>query len=284
MSKKTKTERKGVVPRSNAILSLLVETDDQSNRNVDAEHFFSVAENWLRALQAFASERGEKVTWEIVALQKSSALVKVRPVAVKTRKPIPELARNWDAGVREIKKTGKAPKFFPMTALGALDDFVRALPQNVVVSINTGASKAAVPIDAETQGRVREALDLAATAVPREYSVRGTLRGRLATLNSWNPTERTFRLQLPLSPAKPVICVYRDERLVRELGAGFEGTVEVSGVLHYRREEPWPSRAEVDGINVLPSHPAVLLADLINLLPLPKGQDSVSYVRSLRDA
>lgn len=58
-------------------LSLKLETTDKKRRNVDADDFFCAAEKWLRALKAFAKERGEHVTWEIVDLQKSSALVQV---------------------------------------------------------------------------------------------------------------------------------------------------------------------------------------------------------------
>ena len=112
--------------------------------------------------------------------------------------------------------------------------------------------------------------------------MRGTLRGRLAILNSWNPAERSFRLQFPLSPTKPVNCIYRDERLVNELGSGFEGIVEVSGLLHYRRGDLWPHRADVDAITILSHQRLVSLKDLVGLHPLPAGQDSVSYVRSLK--
>lgn len=120
--------------------------------------------------------------------------------------------------------------------------------------------------------------------IPLQYSVRGKLRGRLAVLNSWNPQERFFRLQIPLAPGKPVICTYRDEELVSALGAGFEGVVEVEGLFHYRREEVWPNRAEITGIRILAREQMRSLQDLVGLFRLPEGQDSVSYVRSLRDA
>lgn len=131
---------------------------------------------------------------------------------------------------------------------------------------------------------MEEAVNAASLAVPREYSVRGNLRGRLAVLNSWNPEDRSFRLQVTLAPGKPVNCTYRDEHLVNELGAGFEGVAEIDGLLHYRREEIWPHRAEVDAIRVLAREQVTPLKELVGILRLPRGQDSVSYIRSVRDA
>jgi hypothetical protein len=72
--------------------------------------------------------------------------------------------------------------------------------------------------------------------------------------------------------------------LVTELGYGFEGIVEVEGLLHYRREGIWPYKAEIDRIYVLTREQTVSLKDLVGLLRLPEGQDSVSYIRRVRDA
>src|ERR1039458_9925869 len=95
-------------------LSLKLETTEKGRRNVDADDFFYTAEKWLRALKTFAKERGEHVKWEIVGLQKSSALVQVQPVKVKTGKPAPSLVKSWEKGLRQIEKTGKpAPAFTP---------------------------------------------------------------------------------------------------------------------------------------------------------------------------
>jgi hypothetical protein len=168
--------------------------------------------------------------------------------------------------------------------LQALQDFVKAVPTDSTVTLGDGTKKKPLLVTAETQRRVEQAVAAASSAVPHEYSVRGKLRGRLAVLNSWNPDERSFRLQVTLAPGKPVFCTYRDEHLVNELGSGFEGVAEVDGLLHYRREEVWPHRAEVDAISVLGREQVASLKDLVGLLQLPRGQDSVSYVRSLRDA
>src|SRR5215472_7116561 len=87
-------------------LSLKLETTDKNRRNVDADDFFLAAEKWLRALKTFAREQGEHVKWEIVDLRKSSALVEVQPVKVKSGKPAPALVRHWEQGIRKIEKTG----------------------------------------------------------------------------------------------------------------------------------------------------------------------------------
>jgi hypothetical protein len=270
--------------RATPALSLLVQPAEQRQRNVNAEQFFALADRWLKALQAFASDTGQRVTWEIVELKKSSAFVQVRPVEPQTRKPVPALVRKWDSGLREVERTGRPPRNFTANSLGALQEFVRSVPPDSAVTLGDGSKKKPLTITAKTQRRVEEAVAAVSATVPAEYSVRGKLRGRLAILNSWNPAERHFRLQIPLAPGKPVTCTYKDEHLVSELGSEFEGVVEVEGLLHYRREEVWPHRAEVDAIRVLSREKVASLKDLVGLLPLPEGQDSVSYIRSLRDA
>jgi hypothetical protein len=284
VKKTTSGEKKARTPRSAPVLSLLVESVDQGYRNVNAEYFFASAERWLKALQAFASDTGQRVTWEIVELKKSSAFVQVRPVEPLTRRPIPALARQWEAGVRQLEQTGRPPEGFKANSLGALQDFVKGVPPDAIVTLGNGSKKKSILITAQTQRRIEEAVAAVSSAVPLEYSVRGKLRGRLAVLNSWNQEDRSFRLQVPLAPGKPVTCSYKEEHLVTKLGSGFEGVVEVDGLLHYRREEVWPYKAEISEIRVLTGEQTVSLKDLVGLLQLPKGQDSVSYIRSVRDA
>jgi hypothetical protein len=102
-------------------------------------------------------------------------------------------------------------------------------------------------------------------------------------LDSWKPKERSFTLQLPLAPNQPVKCTYVDRQLVEKLGGSFEGTVEITGKLHYKPDHPWPSAVEVENIRPLNKVP-VSLKDLAGLVTLPPGINSVSYVRSVRDA
>jgi hypothetical protein len=137
MSKPTRE----LIPKSSQdqlSLSLKLETTDRNKPNVDADDFFLAAEKWLRALTIFAKEQGEHVKWEIVDLRKASALVEVQPVRVKSGKPVPNLVRKWELGLRRVEQTGKpAPKFTP-EALSGLHDFVFSIPTNTVASIGTG--------------------------------------------------------------------------------------------------------------------------------------------------
>jgi hypothetical protein len=285
MARKSPSDEKKPRKRTPPSLSLHVEPAEGERRNVDAEQFFMLAERWLRSLKAFASDTGKHVKWEIVELKKASALVQVRPVEMQSLKPIPSLVRQWDKGLRELQKTGCPPQGFTSASLQTLQDFVRAVPTDSTVTLGDGTKKKKpFLVNAETQRRVEEAIASVSLLAPQEYSVRGKLRGRIAILNSWNPEERSFRLQVTLAPGKQVVCTYRDEHLVNQLGSGFEGVAEVDGLLHYRREEVWPHRVEVDAIRVLAREQVASLRDLVGILQLPRGQDSVSYVRSLRDA
>lgn len=265
-------------------LSLKIETTDSKSHNVNVDDFFKTAEKWLSALKAFALEQGELVTWEIVELKKSSAFIQVQPIKVKTQKPAAKLVKTWDDGLRRIEKTGRPPAKFSSTSLAALEEFVFSVPQNTVVSVGNGRPDASLTITALTQRRVEEAAHRRPVETPREYVSHGSVRGRLAVLDSWKPEERSFHLQLPLAPDKHVKCTYRDPALVSSLGGGFEGTVEITGLLSYKPNQPWPFAADVDRIRVLPRTPEVSLRDLVGLIHLPEGLDSVSYVRSVRDA
>ena len=264
-------------------LSFKLESTNREKPNVDADDFFSAAEKWLRALKVFAKEQGENVTWEIVDLKKASALVEVQPVKVKTGKPAFALVKSWKEGVEKIERTGRpAPKFTP-EALAALHDFAFSIPQNVLASIGNGAEERhrLTPV---TQKRIEQAMATFPAEQKQEYVSQGSVRGLLAVLDSWDLKERSFRLKLPMAPTKPVKCTYQDVSLASELGEGFEGMVEITGTLHYKPQQPWPYAADVDRITVLPRKPTVSLKDLVGLIKLPGEQDSVSYIRSLRDA
>lgn len=270
--------------QSSRTLSLKVEASGRKHQHVDADVFLTTAEKWLHALKAFAVEQGEHVMWELVDLRRSSALIEVQPVKLKNHKPVGALVKNWEEGLRKIERTGRAPSKFSTSSLSALADFVVSVPPDAIVSIGNSVSTERLQVTALTQRRVGEAARDLPLQMPLEYSSQGSVRGRLAVLDSWNPDERSFRLQLPLAPNKPVKCVYRDASLVTELGEGFEGVVEITGQLRYKPDQPWPYFADVDRIRVLPRTTKSHLRDLVGLIHLPEGHDSVSYIRSVRDA
>ena len=144
--------------------SLKLETTDRNRPNVDAADFFFAAEKWLRALKIFAKEQGEHVKWEIVDLRKSSALMEVQPVKVKSGKPAPALVRQWEQGLKKIEETGKpVPKFTP-ESLSALHDFVFSIPTNTIVSFGNGPASERHKVTPLTQRRVEQAV----TAFPPE--------------------------------------------------------------------------------------------------------------------
>jgi hypothetical protein len=263
-------------------VSLKLESVDKKHPNVDAEEFLETAEKWLRALKTFATEQGERVKWEIVELKKASAFIEVKPVKAKTGAPLPALVKSWHEGLEKIEKTGNpAPKFSP-ESLMALRAFVLSVPQDSKVFVGSGSQFH--QITSVTQKRIEQAAVHFPQQETGEYVSRGSIRGRLAVLDSWNPKDRSFRLQLPLAPNKPVECTYPENSLSSELGEGFDGMVEVTGLLKYQPSQPWPYAADVESIRVLPRKPKVTLQDLVGLVRLPEGQDSTSYVRGLRDA
>lgn len=278
-----KPSRRKTTKQSLPSLSLKIESIDAKSPYVDADDFLSTAEKWLKSLKAFAAEQGQQVKWEIVGLRQSSALIEVQPVKVKTGKPSTVLAKRWDEGIRKMERTGRPAAGFRPQSLVALKEFVSSLPENAVVKVGNGHFGERLQLTALTQRRVEEASRLLPVPPNREYSTRGSIRGRLAVLDSWKPEQRFFNLQLPLAPNQPVKCTYVDKELVSRLGDSFEGTVEISGRLHYKPDRPWPFAVDVENIRPLNKAP-VGLKDLVGLIKLPAELDSVSYIRSVRDA
>jgi hypothetical protein len=280
-TRRKKTDEQPLQPTQPS-LSLKIESGDDKHPHVDADDFLTTAEKWLRSLKAFATEQGKAIRWEIVDLRKSSAFIEVQPITIKTQKPAVTLVKQWEEGLRRIERTGRPAAGFKPQSLAALKDFVSNLPKDVIVKVGNHASEP-LQLTALTQRRVEEAAKRMPVAQKTEYSTRGSIRGRLAVLDSWKPEERSFTLQLPLAPSQPVKCTYVDQQLVTKLGDSFEGTVEITGKLHYKPDRPWPSSAEVESIRPLNKVP-VSLKELAGLVTLPPGINSVSYVRSVRDA
>jgi hypothetical protein len=247
---------------------------------VDADAFLETAEKWLKALKTFASEQGKQVTWQITDLRKSSAFMAVAPVTIKGNKPTPALVKKWEQGLRKIENTGRPASGFTPASLVALKEFVSCIPQDMAVTLDNYSNQP-LHVTALTQRRVEEASRFLPVE-KREYSTRGSIRGRLAVLNSWKQDERFFTLQIPLAPTQQIRCTYTDSHLVERLGTAFEGPVEITGKLQYQPDRPWPVSVEVEAIRPLNRTP-VGLQELAGLIALPNGVDSVAYVRGLRD-
>lgn len=261
-------------------LTLVVKPLDDPERPVEAEQFLQAATKWLKSLTSFASDSGLEVRWEIAELRRSSALLEVIPVDVRTGIIANSIAGEWKRVVREIEATGVSPKEFSPNTVRDLEHFTSAA-NTLAVAISAGDEIAAQPITVTTQKRLKEAVS---TLPSEEYKQSGTIRGRLAVLNSWNPEERWFRLRIPLAPEKQVRCVYHDENLISDLGDTFEKLVDVTGMLHYRNDEIWPSLIEVASIRKFPKLSLDRFLSEMKPIPLPVGMDSVACIRSLRDA
>lgn len=260
-------------------LTLVVKPLDDPEHSVDAEQFLQTATKWLTSLASFALDSGLHVRWEIAELKRSSALLEVIPVDVRTGLIADSVAKQWKKVVRDVETTGLSPKEISSATVRDMEHFTAAA-NNMTLVVSSGDDPVIQPITVSTQKRFKDAI----AALPtEEFKQHGTVRGRLAVLNSWNPTERWFRLRLPLAPDKQVRCVYTDEGLISDLGNTFEKLVDVTGLMHYKDSEIWPSVIEVQSVRKLPE---LSLEDfLANMMPIPvpAGMDSVSCVRSLRD-
>lgn len=173
-------------------LTLVVKPADDPDRPVDAERFLETATKWLASLASFASDSGHNVRWEIAELKRSSALLEVVPVDVSTGLVAASIAISWSEAVREIERSGSAPAHFRPATIRDIEQFA-SVASDLTTTVRAGEDSAAWPISVMTQKRLKDAV----AALPSdEYVLEGTIRGRLAVLNSWNPKERWFRLRL----------------------------------------------------------------------------------------
>jgi hypothetical protein len=261
-------------------LTLIVKPVDDPEHPVDAKQFLETASRWLASLTTFASESGLSIRWEIAELRRSSALLEVVPIDTITGIIAQSVARGWGGAMQEMESQGFAPAGISPNTVRAIEHFA-ASANDLAITISSGDEHFSKPVTPQTQKRLKEAV----AALPsEEYSQEGTIRGSLAVLNSWNSEDRWFRLRVPLAPDKQIRCVYDDEGLITALGSTFEKLVAVTGQLHYRKGELWPFRIDVGSIRS--QEPMTLGKFLENMRPisLPVGMDSVSAIRSLRDA
>jgi hypothetical protein len=261
-------------------LTLVVKPVDDPERPVDAEQFLHAATKWLTSLASFATESGLSVRWEIAELKRSSAVLEVVPIDVHTGVIAASVARDWGTVVQEIETTGRTSKPINPSTVKDIEHFT-STANDLTMVVSTGDETVSKTITLLTQKRLKEAV---AGLPSDEYSQEGTIKGNLAVLNSWNQDERWFRLRVPLAPEKQIRCVYSDPGLIGALGDTFEKPVNVTGLMHYRTGEIWPHRIDVRSVQ---RQPALTLDEfLAKMQPvtLPPGADSVSAVRSLRDA
>ncbi len=261
-------------------LTLVVKPIDDPERPVDAAQFLEAATKWLTSLTSFATDSGFQVRWEIAELKRSSALLEVIPIDVRTGVIADSVSKDWKKVVQQIEATGSSPKEYRSATIRDMEHFTSAA-NHLMVVIGGGSELVSQPITVTTQKRLKEAID---SLPAEEYKQYGTIRGRLAVLNSWNPDERWFRLKIPLAPEKQVRCVYTHETLISELGDTFEKLVDVSGLLHYRNDETWPTLVEVHTVRKLMQSSLDEFLSQSLPIPMPVGTDSVSFIRSLRDA
>jgi hypothetical protein len=261
-------------------LTLVVRPFDDPEQPVDAERFLAAATKWLTSLSSFAADSGLAVRWEIAELRRSSAVLEVVPVDTRTGTIASSVAKDWETVMKEVERTGAPSSAILPTTIKDMEQFA-STANNLTVLVSAGDEGFSTPITITTQKRLKEA----AAALPaEEYAQEGTLRGYLAVLNSWNSEDRWFRLRVPLAPDKQIKCVYADETLIESLGQTFEKLVNVSGTMHYKKGDLWPHRIDIRSVKN--QQPLSLDQFLANMSPvvIPHGMDSVSAIRSLRDA
>jgi hypothetical protein len=247
---------------------------------VRAGDFMTFLEGVIGALRAI--ERGATrqkramLEYRITQLEIGSATIGFEPVVEGDAETLPAFVVTRFAQAFAAVRDGVADRAsFDAGAFEALNKMVAPLKRGVR-SITAQIDGTEISLHAGTNGKGFR-LD-----APVEGASLGSYAGFLDALNV-HRTE-VFYLYPPVGPSR-VPCEF-NMSLIDEVRDSLRQYVTVHGLIEYTKQSAFPARIVVDRIEINPlSKEAVRISDLWGIAPnLAGGVDSVSFVRSLRDA
>lgn len=189
------------------------------------------------------------------------------------------VARRFDQDIREIEsgilptktKNRKSRTIEPST----LEQFERlAVQRKQAGKISVGLENNPLPITTDFDEKLKRLLG-------NIYKSRGTFRGRLEAINI-HTTPCILQIY-PVAGPNRIRCTYPKGRFPR-IGDHLEHTVDVSGIVKYRGDEPHPYEIEIETITPLrPKDDRSIANSLVGCMPdLTDGKDIPSYLREIR--
>lgn len=215
------------------------------------------------------------VYYRVVDMQVSSAAITLEAVPERLDgDPTPELLHRVDTGLAAILEGQPAPPWFDREILETFKGLTAPLRRHVR-GIHIVRPTRTFTLGRQFEVSIDRILGEDVTAV-------GSVSGFLDAINVHGV--RHFHIYPLIGPTK-VLCVF-PEQLLSDVRKGLKRHVNVSGVLRYKENEPFPHQIDVESVEVLPlAEELPTLRSLRGIAPEAAGAlDSVAFVRRLRDA
>lgn len=211
--------------------------------NVTPEQFMAAARAFFGSVEEIGrsiAPEGIVPKWR-VRVKEGSNLLAVEPMEATPPAVVQAVYTRLDEGVRQLAEGNLQASRFPESALKhlkALSDLTE--PRGHPLPMRLWVRRQPVQVNNEIARVIRE--DWRA-----DYKDFGTVEGRLTAIQE----QGTLQLLLKDEWLKLTVRCYVPEEKLPEVFAAFRKRVEVSGVIHYRRNGT-PISVEVEAIEVLP--------------------------------
>jgi hypothetical protein len=273
------------MPRKSAVkrIEVNIEGFSEDGGDVRLDALFNFLAEIKRTLAAVerevtASERSV-LAYKVVAVSYASPMRFIfESITPKSNPNLGNVvATRWDRDLRQIEQGLPMPKRRGAKTIepATLEQFEKlATHRKQVSTIRVGLENDTRPITSEFDEKLRKLLG-------NIYKSRGTFRGRLEAVNI-HSTPCVLHIYPVVGPAR-VRCTYPKGRFP-QIGEHLGKTVDVSGIVKYRGDEPHPYEIEVEGITPLkPKSGEPIANTLVGCAPgLTDGKDIMSYLREIR--
>lgn len=218
------------------------------------------------------------VDWRVVELShRSPATIIVEGsdtlVSQQTAQRADQVAHKFVSYISELSLSEVAPAELDRSTLESFKELAAPVRQS---RIRAWVSNGGVPVE------VAKHLDTLVTeTLGPEVHAAGSVKGDLEFINV-HGERNVFRIY-PSIGANRVVCYFRDDQLERARGA-IGRKVRVFGQVTYLARDPFPSRVQVERIDVLADDSALpSFLDLKGIAPQATGQlSSEDFVRLVR--
>ncbi len=265
------------MPKSSFRVTLVGDPEDGGK--VRLNEFLDFLKNLRSCLYRVDSflTRTEKPStyYRISDLSSGSATVEIeavsRPEAQNAAKAVVD---TFFDGLRQLEEKAQAPARFDRPLLEAFKELAKPL-HGRTKGIEVGRGHLRTRITKRLEQNVDE-------IIGEDLISAGSISGHLDLVNVHD--KNAFFVYPVLGPTK-VECLF-DEELLEKIKTGLKRHVVVFGSLHYKQNEVFPYRVDVQDIEVFPHQDELPdLRSLRGAVPGITGElDSVTFVRRLRDA
>lgn len=242
------------------------------------EFLFNV-NTYLRKIETSVSRSEKSSTfYRITDLKAGSAIIGIEAVPYKDEEDytIPIFDR-FTESISSIQEKNVLPEWVDNEMLEDLKKLTKPLSKNITnIEIRRNGEKF----------EVTKQLEVNIEKVLKEvvFASKGTITGYLDALNVHK--DGKFHIYPPIGPTR-IFCHFEKKlfpKLLPKIKAGVKRYVNVIGIMHYRENEAFPTKIDVEDIEVYPPESELpALSSLRGIAPEVTGDlDPVDFVRKLR--